>query len=189
MLRERLLAALALALLAGPAPASEVVPAQGSIEIAFSPADDPEALIIGVIDEAHSSLLVHAYVFTSRNIARALVRAHQRDVRVEVLADAKMNARDKGNAIPLLLEAGIPVAFETAFAAAHNKVLIADADGPGCALLTGSYNFTWSARNRNAENVLLARDNCELTRIYRANWLRHREQATAVKRLPFNPSP
>ncbi|AUN95168.1 phospholipase D family nuclease [Pseudazoarcus pumilus] len=189
MLRDRLLAALVLALLGGPAPASEVVPAKGSIEIAFSPTDDPEALIIGAIDAAHSALLVQAYVFTSRNIAGALVRAHQRGVRVEVLADAKMNARDKGNAIPLLLEAGIPVAFETAFAAAHNKVLIVDADGPGCALLTGSYNFTWSARNRNAENVLLLKDNCELARIYRANWLRHREQATAVKRLPFNPGP
>lgn len=187
-MRRRLAMVLALAVFAAPLSASNVLPASGSIEVAFSPADDPEALIIDVIDAAHTSLLVHAYVFTSRNIARALVRAHQRDVRVEVLADAQMNARDKGNAIPLLLEAGVPVAFETAFAAAHNKVLIVDADGPGCALLTGSYNFTWSARNRNAENVLLARDNCELARIYRANWLRHREQATAVTRLPFKPS-
>ena len=188
-MRRSGLVALALAgcMLAGPAIASEVVPGKGSIEVAFSPADDPEALIIRMIDDARAALQVHAYVFTSRNIAQAVVRAHRRGVRVEVLADAGMNGRERGNAIPQLLDAGVPVAFETEYAAAHNKVLIADADGPGCAVLTGSYNFTWSARNRNAENVLLVRDNCELARIYRANWAHHREKATIVTRLPFTP--
>src|SRR5690606_1367696 len=58
------------------------MPAQGSVEVAFSPANDPEALIVNVIDEARTSLFVHAYVFTSRNIARALLRAHERGVQV-----------------------------------------------------------------------------------------------------------
>jgi phosphatidylserine/phosphatidylglycerophosphate/cardiolipin synthase-like enzyme len=184
---DRLLAlACLLALLAsGPVMASRSIPATGEIEIAFSPADDPERTIIRVIDEARASLLVHAYVFTSRNIARAMIAAQQRGVRVEVLADARMHAREEGNVIASLLAADIPVAFETAYAAAHNKVIVADADGPGCAVVTGSYNFTWSARNRNSENVLVLRGNCELAGIYRTNWLRHREQATVVRQLPF----
>lgn len=174
-------------LAAAQSPASEVLPARGSVEVAFSPADDPEALLLKVIGAARESIHVHAYVFTSRVIAAALIAAHRRGVRVEVLADAQMNGRGKGNAIPSLVEAGVPVAFETRYAAAHNKVLIVDAGEAGCTVVTGSYNFTWSARNRNAENVLVLRDNCALAGAYLRNWRRHRADATLVTRLPWHP--
>jgi phosphatidylserine/phosphatidylglycerophosphate/cardiolipin synthase-like enzyme len=172
---------------AGPAAASEVLPARGTVEVAFSPADEPEKLLLRVIGAARSSLHVQAYVFTSKPLANALVSAHRRGVNVEVLADARMNARESGNVIPLLLAGGVPVAYETAYSAAHNKVIVADADGPGCAVATGSYNFTWSAEHRNAENLIVLRDNCPLAQRYRANWLRHRSAATPVRRLPFAP--
>lgn len=178
-------AVLALLLAAASAAAQQNVPARGTIEVAFSPADDPEALIIKLIRSARSSLRVHAYVFTSQPIAAALIEAQRRGVKVEVLADAKMNGRGSGKAMPRLLEAGVPLAFETEYAAAHNKVIIADAEGPGCAVLTGSYNFTWSARNRNAENVIVLRDNCPLAQLYLENWQRHRAAAVPVTRLPF----
>lgn len=177
----------AVALLPALAEASRRFPAQGEIEVAFAPRDDTEEVLIGLIRSARKSLKVHAYVFTSRNIADAMVAAHRRGVKVEVLADAKMNRREKGNAIPRLLDAGVPVAFETQYNAAHNKVLIVDAEGPRCAVLTGSYNFTWSAENRNAENLLIVRDHCALARAYRDNWLRHRAEATPVAALPWRP--
>ncbi|MDT3669537.1 MAG: phospholipase D family protein [Aromatoleum sp.] len=167
--------------------ASETLNARGSVEIAFSPAGDPEAALLRVIDRAREALHVQAYVFTSRPIAKALIAAHRRGVQVEVLADADMNRRGKGNAIPQLLEAGIPVAFETRYAAAHNKVLIADAEGRGCAVATGSFNFTWSANHRNAENLLILRDNCPLAKAYLDNWQRHRADAAPVTRLPWKP--
>ncbi len=164
--------------------ASQRLPAMGSVEVAFSPADDPQSLLVSVIGSARQTIRVQAYVFTSRTIAKALVDAHARGVEVEVLADAKMNRREKGNAIPTLLAAGIPVAFETDFAAAHNKVLIVDAELPGCTVVTGSYNFTWSAQHRNAENVVVLRENCPLAALYLENWQRHRAVATPVTRLP-----
>ena len=167
--------------------ASQRFPAQGEIEVAFAPRDNTEKVLIELIRSARKSLKVHAYVFTSRQIADAMVAAHRRGVKVEVLADAKMNRREKGNAIPRLLAGGVPVAFETRYNAAHNKVLVVDAEGPKCAVLTGSYNFTWSAHNRNAENLLIVRGHCELARAYRDNWLRHRAEATPVKSLPWRP--
>ncbi|NMG28463.1 phospholipase D family protein [Aromatoleum evansii] len=188
--RGRLLAGVALALFAVAAQvatASQRLPARGSVEVAFSPADRPEALLIDVIDDARKTLHVQAYAFTSKPIAHALIGAHRRGVRVEVLADAKMNKRGKGNVLPDLLAAGIPVSLETRFAAAHNKVMIADAEGPACALVTGSFNFTKSAVKRNAENLLVLRDNCTLTQIYLDNWRRHRADATRVTRLPWKP--
>jgi phosphatidylserine/phosphatidylglycerophosphate/cardiolipin synthase-like enzyme len=167
--------------------AGKTLPAQGTIELAFSPGGDPEAALVRVVEAARQTIHVQAYAFTSAPIADALVSAHRRGVRVEVLADARMNRRGGGKAMPRLLEAGVPVALETRFAAAHNKVLIADAAGPGCAVVTGSYNFTWSAKNKNAENMLVLRDNCALAQLYLDNWHRHRERATAVTRFPWNP--
>lgn len=180
-----------LALVAVPAlpgvQASERFAGKGEIELAFAPHDDTEKVVISLIRSARKTLEVHAYAFTSRGIADAMAAAQRRGVRVEVLADAQMNRREKGNAISRLLAAGVPVAFETRYNAAHNKVLIVDAEGPRCAVLTGSYNFTWSAHNRNAENLLIVRGHCELARAYRDNWLRHRAEATPVKSLPWRP--
>lgn len=185
-----LLAALLLlpgGLLVGEAAASQRFAAQGELEVAFSPRDDVEALIVKLVGGARKSLQVQAYVFTSRTIADALVAAHRRGVDVAVLADAQMNRRASGNALPRLLAAGVPVALETRYNAAHNKVMIVDADGPGCALMTGSYNFTWSARKRNAENVLVLREHCAVAQAYRSNWRRHRADATPITTLPWKP--
>jgi Phosphatidylserine/phosphatidylglycerophosphate/cardiolipin synthases and related enzymes len=110
--------------------ASQRFAAQGEVEVAFAPRDDTEKVLIELIRSARKSLKVQAYVFTSRKIADAMVAAHRRGVKVEVLADAHMNRRDKGNAIPRLLAGGVPVAFETRYNAAHNKVLVVDAEGP-----------------------------------------------------------
>lgn len=173
----------------GAACAGEVLPARGSVEIEFTPGGRPEATLIALIDGARRSVRVQAYSFTSRPIAAALIAARQRGVRVEVLADARMNRRALGNVVPELLAAGIPVAFETRYAAAHNKVLIADADGPGCVLATGSYNFTQAAKTRNAENLLVVRDHCALAQRYLDNWQRHRDEATPIHSLPWNNTP
>jgi len=191
-MREHLCRALlVLVALAAPALAfasgGRTLPARGSIEVVFSPEDGGEDALLRVIGAARQTLHVQAYVFTSRPIADALVRAHRRGVHVQVLADAQMNRRGKGNALPRLLEAGVPVALETRYAAAHNKVLIADGGGPSCVVATGSYNFTWSANKRNAENLLVLRDNCPLAAAYLDNWRRHREDATPVTRLPWKP--
>ncbi|ANQ86280.1 phospholipase D family protein [Azoarcus olearius] len=180
-------AALALLIVSAPAAGVEAFAARGEVELAFSPWDDAEQLLLRVIGAARRSVQVQAYAFTSRRVADALVAARRRGVAVEVLADARMNRRERGNALPQLLAGGVPVALETRYAAAHNKVVIVDADGPGCALVTGSYNFTWSARRRNAENMMVLRDNCPVARAYRDNWLRHRAQAEPLTRLPWKP--
>lgn len=92
--------------------ASQRFAAQGEVEVAFAPRDDTEKVLIELIRSARKSLKVQAYVFTSRKIADAMVAAHRRGVKVEVLADAHMNRRDKGNAIPRFSKAGgVPVAF------------------------------------------------------------------------------
>jgi len=156
------------------------VEARGSIEYLFSPWDDGEAALQQVIREAREEILVQIYLFTSRPLARELIEASRRGVRVQVLADGHMHQRPAGSVLPRLVEAGIPVALESDYPAAHNKVMIVDADGAHPAVVTGSYNFTWSARRRNAENLLILRDNPPLAQAYAQNWRRHRRAARLV---------
>ncbi|MBL8446369.1 MAG: phospholipase D family protein [Zoogloeaceae bacterium] len=165
----------------------EPLPATGSREALFAPWDPIEPTLLDLIRAARHQIRVQAYAFTSREIAEALVGAHRRGVDVAVLADAEMNRRPSGNRIPNLLAAGIPVAFETRYNAAHNKVLLIDANTRAAVIVTGSYNFTWSARERNAENVLIVRGDRSLAARYLANWERHRADAIPIHQLPFVP--
>ncbi|MBL8437099.1 MAG: phospholipase D family protein [Zoogloeaceae bacterium] len=166
---------------------AQPVAAKGMVEALFAPWDPIEPALIDVIQGARRQIRVQAYAFTSREIANALIAAHRRGVDVAVLADAEMNRRASGNRIPNLLAAGIPVAFETRYNAAHNKVLVIDGRTGSAVVVTGSYNFTWSARERNAENVLIVRGDPTLAGRYLANWDRHRAEATPIHQLPFVP--
>lgn len=153
------------------------LPAQGSVEALFTPWDDAEGAIIGVINQARKTIHLQAYLLTSRGIAKALIKAHARGVHVLVLSDQDMLLDGKPSQIPELAAVGIPVSVETRYAAAHNKILLVDAETRHGVLITGSYNFTWSAQARNAENLLIIRDHPALLQRYLANWQRHAAEA------------
>jgi phosphatidylserine/phosphatidylglycerophosphate/cardiolipin synthase-like enzyme len=180
------LLALALLILSPAVAASQRFAAEGEVEVLFTPRDEAEAALVSFIGEARHSIHVQSYIFTSKRIADALVAARQRGVDVQVLADGQMNRKAKGNALAVLLAAKVPVAMETAYNAAHNKLILVDAEGPACSVLTGSYNFTWSAQNRNAENILILRGHCALAKAYLANWQSHQRAATPLRSLPFS---
>ena len=157
---------------AGDAPATSRFPAIGSIEIAFTPGDRIDRIIVGAIDNAQHEVLVLAYSFTDRSIARALVRARERGASVRVVADREQARALPHNVLQDLVNGGVEVALEGRFQAAHNKVIVIDAESAGATTITGSYNFTIAAQRSNAENVLVLRDNAPAAKAYRDNWLR-----------------
>jgi phosphatidylserine/phosphatidylglycerophosphate/cardiolipin synthase-like enzyme len=165
--------ALALSFSASAAP----LQATGTVEVLFTPWDDAEGAIVRNLGKARESIHMQAYLLTSRSIARALQEARTRGVTVEVLADREMLEKSDKSLLPQLLEGGIPVWLETRYAAAHNKVILIDAAATDAVVITGSYNFTWSAQARNAENLLILRGNPPLVRRYLDNWRRHRDEA------------
>ena len=112
---------------------------------------------------------MQAFSFTSKKIAGALLAAHRRGVVVAILADRAQTLELAASAVPGLARDGVPVWLDANFIAAHNKVLIVDADGAAATLVTGSYNFTSAAQFRNAENVLIIRNYPALAAQYRAN--------------------
>ncbi len=174
-----LLAPVALTAWLTPARATGPLPATGTVEVAFTPWDDAEGALLRAVRGARRSIHVQAFLLTSKPLTRALMEAHGRGVRVEVLADREQVEKVPGSQIPQLHGVGIPVWLEVRYAAAHNKIVLVDAEGNEPVVVTGSFNFTFSAQARNAENLLLLRGNRPLTAAYLENWRRHREQAVA----------
>ena len=179
------LAAVAMAHL--PAAFAAPVAATGTVEFAFTPDDAVDARIVAVVNAAEREVLVLAYSFTHPKIARALTAAYRRGVRVEVIADRGQTQELPQSVVPALARDGVPVWLDGSVAAAHNKVLIVDADGAHPTSITGSYNFTLAAQKKNAENIVILRDNPEAAAAYRAYF--RRRQAHAVRWSGDGPPP
>lgn len=167
-------------LLLAPSAHAVELPAVGRIEVLFTPWDDAEGALMRELGAARHSIHVQAFLLTSRNLTRALIAAHRRGVAVQVLADREMGLRGDNSRVLDLHSAGIDVRLETRYASAHNKIMLIDVEGTRPVIITGSYNFTYSAQARNAENMLILRDNPALAHAYLSNWLRHRDEAVAV---------
>ena len=151
---------------------------QGSLQAVFAPWEDIDAAVIEVISAARKQVLVQAYLLTSKKIATTLVAAHRRGIDVRVLVDAGQLEKVPSSAAPELVAAGIAVWLETKYQNAHNKIIVVDPDMQSATVVTGSFNFTWTAQHKNAENILIARNNPTLAARYAQNWERHRLEAT-----------
>ena len=138
-----------------------------SWSVYFSPNGSCTEAIIKELGKAKTSVLVQAYSFTSAPISEALLNAHKRGVKVEVILD-KGRKREKNSRADFLAHAGIPTKIDAAHAIAHNKVIIVD----GETVMSGSFNFTRAAEDRNAENLLVIRDKT-LAAKYIENWEDH----------------
>lgn len=169
---------LAVLILAGmPAPSAAdplTLSSRGDAQVAFTPGDDAGALVVDAIGQARRQILVQAYGFTHRDIAEALVAAKRRGLEVSVIADRQQAEKLETSLVDWLARQGVPVWIDGDHAAAHNKVMVLDPGTPQAALITGSFNFTHAAQYRNAENLLVLRDNPLLAQAYAANWRRHR---------------
>lgn len=151
------------------------------VQAAFTPGDDAAGLIVAAIGQARRQVLVQAFSFTHDGIARALIAARGRGLDVRVIADRDQTEKMQHGQVPGLARAGVPVWLDAAHQSAHNKVMVIDAGQPYAVLITGSFNFTRAAQYKNAENVLLIRDNDALIEAYVRNWQRHLEHASPLK--------
>jgi phosphatidylserine/phosphatidylglycerophosphate/cardiolipin synthase-like enzyme len=140
-------------------------------QVCFSPGGDCTEAIVRAIDGAKSEILVQAYSFTSAPIAKALLHAHKRGVKVQVILD-KSQRKARYTSATFLANSGMPTYIDSRHAIAHNKIMIIDKE----TVITGSFNFTKAAEEKNAENLLIIRDE-ELAKIYLVNWNKHRDHS------------
>jgi phosphatidylserine/phosphatidylglycerophosphate/cardiolipin synthase-like enzyme len=142
----------------------------------FSPGGGCTQAVVDALNAAKKTVLVQAYSFTSTPIAQALVEAKKRGVDVRVILD-KSQRTERYSGATFLANEGVPVSIDAAHRIAHNKVMIID-DGE---VITGSFNFTKSAEEGNAENVLLILHAPELAARYTANWREHLAHASPYR--------
>ena len=152
----------------------------------FSPEDNIQKTLVNTINNAQRNILVQAYLFTDERIGNALIAAHKRGVNVEILLDSEMALAGKNILTMQLFEAGIPIRLETQYENAHNKIMIFDHDTAKAVVVTGSYNFTYSAQKRNAENVVMIRNAPAIVARYVDNWRKHAEQAMPYAGNPIS---
>ncbi|HPT16021.1 MAG TPA: phospholipase D-like domain-containing protein [Kiritimatiellia bacterium] len=131
--------------------------------------EECEAVVLEGIEKSRESIWVAAYAFTRTRIAAALVRAHQRGVRVEVKMDA--NQAEFAGAqklIDWLRREGVPVTLihvAGEYSAMHNKFMVFDMRW----VIAGSYNFTTVAQVSNWENLIWV-DSPDMAEQYKQAW-------------------
>jgi phosphatidylserine/phosphatidylglycerophosphate/cardiolipin synthase-like enzyme len=91
-----------------------------------------------------------------------------REIIPEIDPNEKLRQSQKYSSADFLANQGVPTRIDATHAIAHNKVLVID----GEIVLTGSFNFTKAAQEKNAENLLIIRDPA-LAAQYTQNWVRH----------------
>lgn len=111
------------------------------------------SLLSNMISRANESIHVMIYGFTLDALADALISAAKRGVEVKVLIEAE-SAGWKGSEHEKLIAHGIDVKLDSNPGLMHHKVMIID----GRIVVTGSYNWTWSAERDNDENILVVED-------------------------------
>lgn len=148
------------------------------IQVYFSPQGGCTEAVVANLDKATNTVLVQAYSFTSAPIAKALVNAKTRGVKVQVILD-KSQRTERYSSADFIQHAGIPTYIDAKHAIAHNKIMIID----GKTVLTGSFNFTKAAEFNNAENLLVIQDPV-LAKKYTANWQAHLQHSEVYQGKP-----
>jgi phosphatidylserine/phosphatidylglycerophosphate/cardiolipin synthase-like enzyme len=152
--------------------ASDVLLNNTTVKVYFSPDGGALKAITRHIDQAVREILVLSYVMTSKPVETALMNAHRRGVQVEVIFDKDDQKERKYATAKLFKARGIAVWLDDRHACSHNKVMIIDRG----TVITGSFNFTYAAEKRNAENLLII-PSADLAGLYTDNFLAHRQHS------------
>jgi phosphatidylserine/phosphatidylglycerophosphate/cardiolipin synthase-like enzyme len=121
--------------------------------VCFSRVEQCDNLLINLISQARKSVYVAIYSFTRDGLARALIDAKKRGVEVKVVIEEE-NAYGQGSDYQMLKDAGIDIRLDGNPALMHHKFMIVD----GELVVTGSYNWSTAAEDRNDENFVVIRD-------------------------------
>ncbi len=121
------------------------------IETYFSPDDGVADVIVELLDNAEESIYFMAYSFTADDISEAIQGRARDGVTVAGVMDHSQVASNQGGEYDVFAQAGIDVLEDGIDGLMHHKVFIIDE----AIVITGSYNFSASAEERNDENIII----------------------------------
>lgn len=120
-------------------------------EVYFSPDDQPADRIVELLYGAQESIYFLAFSFTSDDISQALQDRFNENVSVRGVMETDQVRTNEGTEYDTFRQLGIVVRLDGNPGDMHHKVIIIDER----IVITGSYNFSRSAEERNDENVLI----------------------------------
>ena len=135
-------------------------PVTGSVY--FPPQGEETGAIVGELNKAQNSILVQSYSVFSPPVAKALVSAQERGVKVQILLDKSPLTEEY---IRIFAKGGISLKIASTHAIAQNKVMIID----GETVITGI---------PNAENLMVIRDKAFAEK-FTKNWQEHQKHSEA----------
>jgi phosphatidylserine/phosphatidylglycerophosphate/cardiolipin synthase-like enzyme len=115
----------------------------------FCPNDECESRVVFAFDNAKESIHIAMYSFTSEGIADAAIRANNRGLEVKVVLD-NLQAGSKNSAYNTLISNNVNARIRKGKGAMHHKFAVID----NGLTITGSFNFTKNANERNHENLV-----------------------------------
>jgi len=136
-----------------------VLPVYADTTVKFSPQGGISKKLVRTYRGAKSDIKVAMYSLTVKGQANALIAAHKRGVKVQVILDTNLG-RQKTSMSKTLAGAGIPVRhFGPSGGSMHHKFIIVD----GKSLATGSYNISNDAEDHSNEAMLFITDKKVIT--------------------------
>jgi phosphatidylserine/phosphatidylglycerophosphate/cardiolipin synthase-like enzyme len=121
------------------------------IEVYFSPDDGTIEQLIPLVQNAQNEVLFMAYSFTDDDLALAMKEAVKSGIKIAGVMDKSQALGNTGGEYGNLLENGVDVRLDGNPYSMHHKVIVIDDQ----IVITGSYNFSNSAKTRNDENTLV----------------------------------
>ena len=157
---------IAVALLASLSLPAAAMECEGNKCVCFTKrGEDCAAIAAAQIAAAKSTVDIQAYSFTEPRIAQALEEAVFRGVKIRAIFD-KTDPNERGEKASEVAASGVTSAVDYDVAIAHNKVIVID--GKTC--LGGSFNYTVSANEKNAENMTVIYDDPTWAAFYEDNF-------------------
>ena len=122
-------------------------------ECHFFPNAENEEKVVSMIRTCKKTLDVAIFSLTLNSIAEAILEAHQRGIKVRMIADDEC-AKNKGSNVKLIASMGIPTKTDNAVYHMHHKFAVLD----GSVVIMGSFNWTGQAVKYNQENIFFYED-------------------------------
>jgi len=122
-------------------------------ETCFSRVERCDVLLISLINRANRSIYVAVYSFTRDSLATALIYAKERGVEVRVVIERE-RAYEQYSEYQRLKDSNVSVRLDGNPHLMHHKFMVIDE----YIVVTGSYNWSSAAEDRNDENIVVILD-------------------------------
>ncbi len=158
-------------------------------EVLFSPGQDIPENIAYHLSNAKKSIDLCVFTISDELLGRCLRKAHERGIKVRIITDNN-KMRDAGSQVKDLARCGIDVKTDNSKYHMHNKFGIID----GRIAFSGSYNWTYTAKAYNQENMIITTNYTivhrfidEFARLWEEMfWLRVKQQRDGKLRAMVN---